>query len=120
MNTLKMKNRKCKLVSLSDDLFELNYQVLDCLQNLRQNSLTLRTRGKFFSRQQFEIFFLIVSRKRNLTFHAIVSSIDNAHDISKPVFWEKLETIYLTCQNRFFENISANAQTDLNLRLAHV
>ena len=75
---------------------------------------------KYFFLFFFFFFFFFFCRKRNLTLHAVVFSRDNAHDISKPVFWENLETVYLKCQNRFSENISANAQTDLNLRWAHV
>ena len=37
---------------------------------LFQHYLTLSTLGKTFSRQHFEMFFLIFPRKQNLTFHA--------------------------------------------------
>ena len=57
--------------------------------------------GKIFSRQYFEIFFLIFLENRIWLLIQIVSKGENLHEISIPVFWEKselLETIYIKCQ----------------------
>ena len=49
----------------------------------------LNTLGKNFSRKHFEIFFLRFPRKR---FN--VSNGDDLHEMSKPVFWEKVRKTF--------------------------
>ena len=46
-------------------------------------------------------FFLSFPRKQDWHFIQIVSSGDNLHDMSNPVFWEKLETICMKCHSCF-------------------
>ena len=48
-------------------------------------SLTLSTLGKIFGRWHSEIFFLFFPGNRIWHF----MQIDNLHEISNPVFWEK-------------------------------
>ena len=52
--------------------------------------------GNFFSSRQerIEIFFLIFPENMSWHFMQIVSIGDNLHEISNPVFLEKLEKYY--------------------------
>ena len=58
-------------------------------KHIFRDILTLSTLGKIFSRQHFEIFFLIFPGKQDLTFMQIVSWGDTLHEMSNPVYWEK-------------------------------
>ena len=60
--------------------------------------LTLSTLGKIFSRRHFEIFFLFFSENRIWHFMQIVSLGDNLHEMSNPVFWEKIRKITSFCR----------------------
>ena len=51
--------------------------------------LTHSTLGKFFSKPNFEIFFLFFQGNRILQFMQIVFTGDNLHEMSNPVFWKK-------------------------------
>ena len=58
-------------------------------ENKVDTPLTLSTLGKIFSRWHFEIFFLFFPEHRIWRFMQIVSSGDNSHEMSSPVFWKK-------------------------------
>ena len=68
----------------------LNIQIL---YKIEKTSLTLSTLGKIFSRQHFEIFFLIFPRKQDLTFHANCLQGDNLHEMSDPVYVKNKKNI---------------------------
>ena len=51
--------------------------------------LMLSMLGKNFSRQHFEIFFLVFPESRLLHLMQLVSLGDTLHGMSKPVFQEK-------------------------------
>ena len=51
--------------------------------------LTLSTLGKIFSSWHIEIFFLFSPENRIWHFMQIVSTGDNLHEMSYPVFWKK-------------------------------
>ena len=54
--------------------------------------------GKIFSRRHFEIFFFFTfPRKQDMTFHANCLPGDNLHEMSKPVFWEKIKKVSSVC-----------------------
>ena len=55
--------------------------------------LMLSMLGKIFSRQHIEIVFLFFPENRIGHFIQIVSSGDNLHKMSSPVFWKNRENV---------------------------
>ena len=54
--------------------------------------------GKIFSRGHFEIRFLFFHENRFWHYMQIVSYGDNLHEMSKPIFWEKIvEYQFVVC-----------------------
>ena len=51
--------------------------------------LMYSTLGKIFSRHHIEIFFLYFTENSFSHFMQIVSTGDNLHEMSNPIFWEK-------------------------------
>ena len=84
-------NRKSqKLSSLSK--MEANVpSISSSINYLPYLSLTLSTRGKNFSRQHFEVFFLFFPESKIQHFMQIVSIGDNLHEMSNPVFCGQLK-----------------------------
>ena len=77
--------KSCYPEQCLDDAFFIQKYFTDIFSGF----LTLSTLGKIFSRRHFEIFFLFFPENRIWHCMQIVSSGDNLHEMSDPVFWEK-------------------------------
>ena len=90
------KNKKNIIKLLSAELAQRVAQVKSYHSCWRQANvwLTLSMLDKFFSRQHFEIFSYLFPVNKLWHFMQTVSSGDNLHKMSSPIFWEKIRTYH--------------------------